>query len=405
MKQLILGFLTISMASAAQVGLAAVNPLKSISFEVPKTWSCPTMDREGAVKAIWLEGEPYQGRPTRVFAYYALPEGASPSQKVPAMVLAHGGSGTAYDTWVRTWAARGYAAIAVDTCGCLPVRAPDGKGWLPSGVGGPMGWGGFDQLDAPTTDQWAYQAVAAVIRSHSYLRSLPEVDASRVGLTGISWGGFLAMLTAVTDTRFVFVAPVYTAAFFDQMPAWEKEIAADPRWMKLWDPSNFVSGLTMPAIWAASTNDKAFPFDQLQATFPLLPRAPTMAIRKKMAHSHGPAGENVPEIFEMARFYLRGGNPLPEVGRLEVAEGRLKLAFDLKGRMLKRIEVIWATDDKPNYETEWRTEEYSAVGVEGEFSAPIPSGARRVFVNLILDGATNEGLYREMLVSSQAVEI
>ena len=83
---------------------------------------------------------------TRVFAYYGLPK-VAPGTKVPGMVLVHGGGGTAFDAWVRLWNSRGYAAIAMDTCGCVPIGSY-GK-WQRHAAGGPPGWGGFDQIDEP----------------------------------------------------------------------------------------------------------------------------------------------------------------------------------------------------------------------------------------------------------------
>ena len=82
------------------------------------------------------------------------------------------------------------------------VGSPDGDVW-PVGFamhhGGPPGWGGFDQVDSPRADQWTYHAVADVILAHSLLRSLPEVDADRTGVTGISWGGYLTCIVAGVD--------------------------------------------------------------------------------------------------------------------------------------------------------------------------------------------------------------
>ena len=75
--------------------------------------------RPGGVRAIWLEGAAYRGRPTRVFAWLGVPAGAQP-RSLPGMVLVHGGGGTAFATWVHRWVKRGYAAIAIDTCGNLP---------------------------------------------------------------------------------------------------------------------------------------------------------------------------------------------------------------------------------------------------------------------------------------------
>ena len=89
------------------------------------------------------------------------------------MVLIHGGGGTAFDAWVRLWNSRGYAAIAMDLCGCLPVQL-----WKMETArrGRAPGWGGFDQIDWPREDQWTYQAVADAILAHSLLRSFPEID-------------------------------------------------------------------------------------------------------------------------------------------------------------------------------------------------------------------------------------
>ena len=72
------------------------------------------------VKSLFYEGLSFQGKPTRVFAYYGAPK-VTAGKKVSAMVLVHGGGGTAFDVWVRLWNSRGYAAIAMDS---VRVRAP-----------------------------------------------------------------------------------------------------------------------------------------------------------------------------------------------------------------------------------------------------------------------------------------
>ena len=83
----------------------------------------------GEATPVFLEGEPYQGRETWCFAYYGVPDWATPANPAPGIVLAHGGLGTVYPEWVRMWMRRGYAAICVDTCGALPIRTADGA-WL-----------------------------------------------------------------------------------------------------------------------------------------------------------------------------------------------------------------------------------------------------------------------------------
>ena len=90
-------------------------------LEVPiATWG----ERKGLVQEVYYEGEPLDGKPTRIFAYYARPEGSGP---FPAMVLVHGGGGKAFAEWALHWAERGYAAIAIDLSGNGPAgRLPDG---------------------------------------------------------------------------------------------------------------------------------------------------------------------------------------------------------------------------------------------------------------------------------------
>jgi hypothetical protein len=118
----------------------------------PRVFPATGFEEEG-VQAIFYEGLPWQGKPTRVFAYLGIPERAE-GERVPGMVLAHGGGGTAIARWVRLWVSRGYAAISMDTCGATPGEEHNKHPrheW-----GGPPGWGGFDKVEEPITDQWTY---------------------------------------------------------------------------------------------------------------------------------------------------------------------------------------------------------------------------------------------------------
>ena len=82
-----------------------------------ETLQRPTAD---TARAIFFKGPSFQGKPTRVFAWLGMPA-LKAGEKAPGMVLVHGGGGTAFDEWVRLWVKRGYAAIAMDTCGKIPV--------------------------------------------------------------------------------------------------------------------------------------------------------------------------------------------------------------------------------------------------------------------------------------------
>ena len=85
----------------------------------PQTHPAPG-PRVPGLRALFYEGLPFEGRRATVFAWYGKPRGASAEHKVPGIVLVHGGGGTAFETWVRLWNKRGYAAIAMDHNGGAP---------------------------------------------------------------------------------------------------------------------------------------------------------------------------------------------------------------------------------------------------------------------------------------------
>jgi dienelactone hydrolase len=344
-------------------------------FETPRVFEATTT--EPGVKALYYESVPWRGKPTRVFAYY----GAAAGKKLPAMVLIHGGGGTAFAEWVRLWNARGYAAIAMDTGGMLPERAAADKLWNPARAhhefGGPEGWGGFATVDEPKEDQWSYHAVAAAVLGHSLLRSMPEVDASRIGVTGISWGGYLTNIVAGIDGRFRFAAPVYGCGYLGEDSTWLKnfaEMGAEraAKWLGWWDPSVYLPGAKMPMLWVTGTNDFAYPFGSLQKSYRLATGPRTLAIRVRMKHGH-PDGAKPEEIFAFAEAMLRKG---PKPVRVVAAE---QDRVQFQGKVVKA---------ELNYTTaagKWQEREWVAVPAElrGKAArAAVPEGATAWYFNL-----------------------
>lgn len=104
-------------------------------FKTPKVHKTEERPAKG-LRSFFYEGAIYKGEPTRVFAYYATPDGDPPQGGWPAVICAHGGGGTAYPEWVRFWNGRGYAALAMDLEGHLPGgKAHQVEGNFPVGQG------------------------------------------------------------------------------------------------------------------------------------------------------------------------------------------------------------------------------------------------------------------------------
>jgi len=373
--------LAVSLAEA-QSGSPTL-PWDLPALEKAPKWTTLERPRIEGVKAVTYEGLPFRGKTTRVFAWLGLPA-VEAGEKVPAMVLVHGGGGTAFEEWVRLWVSRGYAAIAMDTCGQIPV-GHYGR-WFRDDQGGPPGWGGFDQIDQPREDQWTYHAVADIVLAHSLIRSLPEVDSERTGVTGISWGGYLTCLAAGVDRRFKLAVPVYGCGFYRDT-VFEKNLSqlapeAAARWMATWDPSAYLDQAAMPILWVNGSNDFAYTLEAMQRSYRLPPGPRTLCVRLRMPHGHGGAGENPEEIRVFAASLLQGGTPLARITASGCAGGRAWAAYTSAQPVVK-AELNVTRDPGRWQDRQW--EALPADLAEGRVSAPLPEGARVYYFNLFDD--------------------
>ena len=400
-----LGFSEDRVASNAEADAAKTAVKSGVRFDLealskpPSVFPADDISAEG-VKSFFYEGAKYQGKPTRVFAYYGVPAGGrSDGKKLPAMVLIHGGGGSAFDRWVKLWNSRGYAAIAMDVCGCVPVGTY-GK-WQRHEHGGPPGWdASFGQLDTPVEDQWTFHAVSAVALAHSLIRSYPEVDADRIGVTGISWGGYLTSVVAGVDSRFKCAVPVYGCGYLGEnsvwLPAFEKlgKEKAD-LWLKQWDPSSYLGQAKLPVLWVNGTNDFAYPMDSWQKSYRLPTGSRTLCLRIRMPHGHGAAGENPEEIHVFANQILRQGKPLASITEQGHSVEEAWATFQSEVSITK-AELAFTRDIGKWQDRKWESIPAEIDAKAGRIAAKIPTDAKVFYLNLFDE--------RECVVSTRHVE-
>jgi len=212
----------------------------------------------------------------------------------------------------------------MDTCGGIPTWAPSfartkAERWMTHEASGPAGWGRFEAAAEPPREQWGYHATAAVIAAHSFLRTLPEVDCSRIGVTGISWGGVLSCLAAAVDKRFSWMSSVYGCGFLntpDSTLGYFHPDATDElraRWCELWDPARYLSEINIPAFFLAGTNDAAFPLDSLQKSLSLIKDVRSL-LYVEYSHNHIISWEEE-TLFHFADAMNKGAG-LPRIGKI-----------------------------------------------------------------------------------------
>ena len=281
-------------------------------FAVPETFEAEGFEAADAgVKSVFLAGPEYDGKPTRVFAWYGVPEGATRENPVPGIVLVHGGYGTAYAPWVKLWNDRGFAAIAIDMFGGVPQKDGAIASAVPESArhefSGPGHLNQFAEVDEAPENQWAYHAVAGIISANSYLASLEGVAAGRIGITGISWGGFATALAVSFDNRFKFAAPVYGCGGFDSLKLVPDTISMKnlKKWISLWDPNNYLGNAKLPILWINGTADAAFDIFNWNKSAKLSPKQTYRALRINMLHGQN-EGMNVPEILPFAKSAVSG---------------------------------------------------------------------------------------------------
>jgi len=129
----------------------------------------------------------------RIAGWYLAPAGPGP---YPAIAFYHGYSGSKgaiYD--YLGWASQGYAVLAAD------VRGQNGDSEDPSDYPGGhyQGWMSQGALDPR---RYYYRGVFVdCVRALDLLATRPEVDADRLGVTGVSQGGGLTLAVAGLDRR------------------------------------------------------------------------------------------------------------------------------------------------------------------------------------------------------------
>ena len=404
-----------------------------ISFELDRYTDLPTIYqaddyRAPGVKSLFFQNEDHFDKETRVFGWIGMPY-LRDGDSCPAMVLIHGGRGTAFDEWVRLWNATGYAAITVDLCGCVPrIPLPEtGVKYQRHEFAGPEGWdASFEQMEWKTEDQWQYHAATALLRAHTIIANTEGVDPDRIGVTGISWGGYLTCLMMGIDPRYKVAIPVYGCSrttdgtcrelrYQDERR--QEEVAA---WGKRWDAIHYIPNGRMPSLWVSGTNEDPYTFDCFANSFASTVD-PTVSIRVEMPHGHT-HGWAPSEIHHFTDALFKGGAPLPRHVETRVRDGRIISKFESARPLMKatlcytRATGLWP--DRKWNQIDWRPPQPSSTSPTTEIcsyrqrisnlaaldevgqgyvaSAELPLETTAAFINVTDD--------RDLLVSSTHIE-
>ncbi len=375
----------------------AVSALAELRM-VPKMQPASGYASSRELRAIYFDALDYKGKKTKVFAWIGLPE--QRKGKVPGIVLVHGGGGTAFKPWVEKWTARGYAAISIAVEGQTdqkPASGSEHKHWRPHEWAGPQRVGIYGDSAKPLCEQWMYHAVADTILANSLLRSLPEVDAERVGIMGISWGGVITSTVIGIDSRFAFAIPVYGCGNLSKAEnQYGRSLGKNEHYKHVWDPLLRLPKARMPTLWFSWPGDQHFPLD-LQASCYDEQSGPHMVANVPgLGHGHGPPW-NRPESYAFADGLMQGGNLwCLQVGQ-QFKDGVLEVRFT-SAETFDDAALVWTADHGFTGKRNWEIATAEAVrnGNDWTVQAVIPETATACFINIKSKGRIASSDYFEI---------
>lgn len=337
------------------------------------------------IKGIFFEGVEYNGAKTKIFAFIGVPKTEKPANGYPAMVLVHGGLGQAFGDWVKLWTDRGYVAIALS----IDANITDSQN-KPSknAQGGPNI--SITPADMHNTkNSWEYISVANIILCNNILRSMEEVDASNIGITGISWGSFLMCAAVGVDTRFKFGIPVYGAGYNHEdvsselASIFQMDDESYEIYTQYFDPSVYMSRANIPMLWIAGANDASFSLACNQKSADLNQNTNAFSWRAKLTHGQQPGdGSGLPEIFLFADSITKGKDELLRVSEGTVEDGSVHVQT-LNDVKIESAYLYWSSYPLEYWHDAGNVWEREDVSVEeNSLTVSVPDTAVFAFIEI-----------------------
>lgn len=361
-----------------------------LEVEVTKEWEV-----DGIVcRVIRYRIGTFKGKPATMAAFYAFPKGA---KHLPAILQIHGGGQSAYLAAITTNAKLGYVGLALNWGGNKMTLA-DGKIY----DGPNTDWGALDAthppqrnkvnhfaggtapddftldaIDSPRNDNWFLVALSAR-RALTFLEQQPEVDPTKLGVTGHSMGGRLTTMVTGIDARVKAAVPSCGGSGdFTGDPALapgaqpSKRSALD---LATISENKYIERLKVPTLWFSPTNDFHAHIDNFAYTWRNVPdRILGLSISPHFNHRQDYSHSLAATLwFEQ---YLKGNFTLPRTPGLQFAQPSIKGVASLivtpdETRPVKSVRV-YASGDAHALTRFWRT--IPAVKDGGKWVVTIPT--------------------------------
>lgn len=340
---------------------------------------------------------------SQIFAVIATPKTAG---KKPGILILHGGTGSAEISKAVAWAQRGYIAVAPD----LPGIADPVKLTKTTGRGKEGKYGSNRYVARPDAKQSIlFDATLSALKALYLLRAQSDVDKSKIGVVGVSLGGYMTtMIAGLTGDKVRAAFSVFGSGFFEfTLPVTELKAMPEPErliWLKWLDAGRRASGIKAAFFIAGATNDFFFWPPAIQTTLDVIPGEKNQVYAPNVSHSVPLPGGSVyannhTEPFTPTAlqpfpapsgikanwlamelpffdYYLKGeGKPFPIVKILPAKEPLMVNFSVVAPEKIINAECFWC----PPEPSEWTKRKWCSVKAEengqGLYTARLPTEA------------------------------
>jgi len=218
----------------------------------------------------------FDSRGQRIYALLAMPKNSQKIRngKIPGIFILYGATMNKEGEWGgmgSDLAKMGFAVLIIDQ-----------RGWGETGGIVPSfqaDYSTFADGREPVQHLMVYDA----FRSYDILKSMPEVDGSRIYASGESMGGRYAIIAASIEKGIAGALIISSSGYGFQ----QNEDPQVMRFLNSIDPDHYVAGISpRPLVMVHSRNDNVVPFEMGQETFSLAKEPKTFLTTEGVGHSY-----------------------------------------------------------------------------------------------------------------------
>ncbi|WP_276169057.1 dienelactone hydrolase family protein [Zobellia alginiliquefaciens] len=323
-----------------------------------------------------------------VFAAIARP---AKEGNYPGLLVLHGGAGYAQVERAKKWAAQGYVTVVLDEPG---VAAPDKI---------PMTHGPWEKYEygenrfvvkPEIKSSTLFSAILASIQGLYLLHSQPDVINDKIGVTGVSWGGYLTtFISGLANSKITASFSVYGSGYYDLGSTFLKildNMSSEDRaiWLKNLDAGRVAEHIEIPFFIAAAANDNWFYPPAVSQTLKSIKGetnhlyAPNNSHKIELPGGTSGISEEEPGWLSMElvyfEYFLKGkGMPFPNIDKIEsvrMKNGNTKIRFQVMGAgSFSGANVCYALENEEWPQKVWEIILATSLN-NGWFEAEIPTG-------------------------------